>query len=246
MRHRWNIWVLGGDLRQSKLAELLAGDGHAVHTLALEEAGALPGVRAESGLEGISQADCVVLPLPAVGEDLRLNTPLSTQSWPLERVLAALRPEQVLCGGRVSQAARDLAERRGLTILDYFAREELAVANAVPAALAKQTQCPAKEKTEQGGKKLRGGGFGMYNNKTDKVSGQENRRGTDGQQTDVPGAAGADGGLPGLGRSARRGRRPVPAGGAAVSRAGGLPKSLRKSLRWNSYYRRRGQSPVYQ
>ena len=42
MRHRWNIWVLGGDLRQSKLAELLAGDGHAVHTLALEEAGALP------------------------------------------------------------------------------------------------------------------------------------------------------------------------------------------------------------
>ena len=143
MRQRWNIWVVGGDLRQGKLAELLAGDGHAVHTLALEQAGHLSGVRAEADTEGIALADCVVLPLPAVGEDLRINTPLSDRDLPLERVLAALRPGQVVCAGRVSPAAEAMAARKELVLRDYFAREELAVANAVPAALAKQARLRA-------------------------------------------------------------------------------------------------------
>ena len=33
MRHELNFWVLGGDMRQGKLAQLLAEDGHRVHTL---------------------------------------------------------------------------------------------------------------------------------------------------------------------------------------------------------------------
>ena len=35
MKHELNIWVVGGDLRQEKLAQLLAEDGHTVHTYAL-------------------------------------------------------------------------------------------------------------------------------------------------------------------------------------------------------------------
>ena len=31
MKHELNIWVVGGDLRQAKLARLLAEDGHTVH-----------------------------------------------------------------------------------------------------------------------------------------------------------------------------------------------------------------------
>ena len=41
MRHELNFWVLGGDMRQGKLAQLLAEDGHRVHTYALED-GAAP------------------------------------------------------------------------------------------------------------------------------------------------------------------------------------------------------------
>ena len=36
MRHERNVWVVGGDMRQAKLAELLFDDGHTVHTWALE------------------------------------------------------------------------------------------------------------------------------------------------------------------------------------------------------------------
>ena len=134
MRHELNIWVVGGDMRQGKLAELLADDGHTVHTLALEVLGTRPGVLAEHQIEGIALADCVVLPLPAVGEGLRLNAPFAHREWALEQVLDHLRPDQIICAGRVSPAVLELAARRGLTIHDDFAREERAVANAVPTA----------------------------------------------------------------------------------------------------------------
>ena len=49
-------------------------------------------------------------------------------------VLGVLAPKQVVCGGRVDAETAALAAERGLTILDYYAREELIVANAVPTA----------------------------------------------------------------------------------------------------------------
>ena len=44
MRTELNLWVAGGDMRQAKLAVLLAADGHTVHANALERMGALHGV----------------------------------------------------------------------------------------------------------------------------------------------------------------------------------------------------------
>ena len=134
MIREWNIWVVGGDQRQVCLAGLLAADGHTVHTFALERAGEIPGTEEEENLAGLDLADGGVLPLPALGEDGTVNTPLSRKTLSLEAVLDRLRPGQVVCAGRVETAAREAALRRGLAIHDYFAREELAVANAVPTA----------------------------------------------------------------------------------------------------------------
>lgn len=131
MKHELNVWVIGGDLRQVKLAELLRGDGHTVHTYALEAAPEC-GVEGERDLTGVELADCVVLPLPVMGEGNLLNAPLSGEEHPLCRVLDKLRPSQILCAGRVSERARTMAQERGLVLHDYFEREELAVANAVP------------------------------------------------------------------------------------------------------------------
>ena len=88
----------------------------------------------EPGLSGAEQADCVVLPLPVSSGGGLLNAPLSRLSPPLTEILAPLSPGQMLCGGRVDPVTAALAAERGLTVRDYFAREELAVANAVPTA----------------------------------------------------------------------------------------------------------------
>ncbi len=132
MRHERNVWVVGGDMRQAKLAELLFDDGHTVHTWALEGTEEGP-VRAPD-LGEAALADCVILPLPAAGEGGRLNAPLSQERPPLTQVLDALRPGQVVCAGKVGRELLDQAKERGLRLVDYFTREELAVANAVPTA----------------------------------------------------------------------------------------------------------------
>ena len=37
MERERNFWIMGGDLRQVKLKQMLEGDGHTVHTRALEK-----------------------------------------------------------------------------------------------------------------------------------------------------------------------------------------------------------------
>lgn len=128
-----NFWLIGGDHRQAALAHALAEDGHSVHTYALEE-GVDP-AWVQSSLTGAETAHCVILPLPAAKGDL-LNAPLSTHCPPLSQVLDALSPQQLICAGMVTPALTQAAANRNLTLTDYFAREELAVANAVPGALA--------------------------------------------------------------------------------------------------------------
>lgn len=129
-----SLWVVGGDLRQVKLAELLTDDGHWVQTYAMEhrpEPTELPG---SDTLRGIERADCVILPLPVTVEEGIIHTPLSDQKLPVKTLLDALRPGQLVCAGRVTEEFRKQAEERGLTLCDYFAREELAIRNAVPTA----------------------------------------------------------------------------------------------------------------
>ncbi len=135
MKHELNIWVVGGDLRQAKLAQLLVKDGHTVHTYALGQPGEpVPGLVAEDSLSHVDRADCVILPLTVSAGNGMLNAPLSLSEHPIAPVLDRLSPRQFVCGGRVDGETEVLARERGLTIHDYFAREELAVANAVPTA----------------------------------------------------------------------------------------------------------------
>ena len=126
-----NIWVAGGDPRQAALAALLADDGHSVHTYALEQG---QGMRCEESMEGADRADCVVLPLPAVGADGKLNAPLAEGRHDLSEILDALRPGQLVCAGMVGEKLQAMAGSRRLVLRDYFAREELAVLNAIPTA----------------------------------------------------------------------------------------------------------------
>lgn len=135
MKYELNLWVLGGDLRQVYLARLLAQDGHHVHAFGLEDAlSSCSNLTVETTLENLPRADAVILPMPVSDGQGLLYTPLSQQSTPLIHVLNLLHTRQVICGGRLDPATVALAKERGLTILDYLAREELAVANCVPTA----------------------------------------------------------------------------------------------------------------
>ncbi len=134
MRAR-HFWVVGGDLRQAKLAELLAEDGNTVHTYGLEQAAEHQETVREAGdLTHIRQADCVILPLPAAGEGGAVLTPFSKRVLPMEEIFSAMAPGQLALGGLIGEKTAALAEEKRVILQDYFQREELVVANAVPTA----------------------------------------------------------------------------------------------------------------
>lgn len=117
--------VIGGDSRQAELARLLEQDGYPVVTFAL-------GLLSDRPLEEAVQADVLVLPLPLSREAGLLNC---REKVELEKLWRLLRPEQLLCGGQISPEVRASAVAHGLQPEDYFLREELMVANAVPTVL---------------------------------------------------------------------------------------------------------------
>lgn len=123
--------LIGGDRRQTELARLLTEDGYSVQTCGVS------GVRSTS-LNAAAAADVVILPLPLCRGTGVLNceeTPLPTAD-----LFRYFHPEQILLAGQVQNAQRQEAEEYGLTLEDYFQREELTVANAaITAEAAVQT-----------------------------------------------------------------------------------------------------------
>ena len=120
--------VIGGDRRQAELSRYLASDGHSVRTYGLDRwkpAGA-------DTLDRAASADVVILPLPLCRGDGVLNC--EEGAVPTADLFRRLRPGQRILAGQVRPQQREEAEALGLTVEDYFLREELAVANAAATA----------------------------------------------------------------------------------------------------------------
>ena len=120
--------VIGGDRRQAELSRLLAGEGHCVRTYGLDR---WKPVGADT-LDHAAAADVVILPLPLCKGDGVLNC--EEGAVPTADLFRRFRPRQRILAGKVRPQQRREAEEMGLTVEDYFLREELAVANAAATA----------------------------------------------------------------------------------------------------------------
>ena len=123
------ISILGGDLRQVCLARLLSEDGWMVTTWGLEKGGGDGGAPLDQALAG----NILLLPMPVCRNGM-LHLPLTDTELEAERLWARLRYDQLLLGGMTGDLSRRLMADYGLTLLDYYDREETQVANAVPTA----------------------------------------------------------------------------------------------------------------
>ena len=124
--------VLGGDLRQYWAARGLEALGYRTRCYAVPDpAHGVP--RTQTLEEALSNAEFVILPVPAFRGDGTLNA----QGTPVDRaaLLEAISPGAWVFGGKLGAWAADAGER-GLHPVDYLALEEMAVANAIPAAAA--------------------------------------------------------------------------------------------------------------
>lgn len=122
--------IVGGDRRQAELARLLAEDGHSVMTCGLQRWKAAGAV----SLAEVLEAETVLLPLPLCRSEGILNC--EEEPIPTAELFHRLRPGQRVLAGQVQPEQRREADACGVTLVDYFLREELTVANAAATAEA--------------------------------------------------------------------------------------------------------------
>ncbi|MDD2361597.1 MAG: dipicolinate synthase subunit DpsA [Oscillospiraceae bacterium] len=127
--------VIGGDLRCAYLAGLLAADGYKVITSGFDSTDLPPCVTGcTNPAQAVSLADFIILPVPVSTDGTTINAPFSRVRISLDQVLNAVKPEQRLVGGAITKEVYEEAKKRGISVIDYLHREELAVYNAVPTA----------------------------------------------------------------------------------------------------------------
>ena len=106
MKQTKRFAVVGSDARQAAAGRALARAGYTV-----------------GGVQQLPQADYILLPLP-----------LEQSGLPLAQLLGAAKPGALALGGKVTDGARTIARAAGVELVDYFARPELTVYNAIPTA----------------------------------------------------------------------------------------------------------------
>lgn len=128
--------VAGGDLRQQKLADMLARDGFEVRITGFDGSPHInSGAKTMGSLEEtVYGADCVVLPLPITHDGACLNTPFSRNVYLMEDLYRNVSTGQLVVGGLVNKNTYEKAKEYGFKIIDYLEREELSVLNAIPTA----------------------------------------------------------------------------------------------------------------
>lgn len=132
MKQSTKLAVIGGDVRQAYLAELLCADGHEVRVFALERhfvSGCTPITDLRAGLSDIR---AVILPMPVQHGEALLNAPLSNAPHSLSSILDAVPAGTLTLAGAVPFSMHARSVQNELRLIDYLSRDELAIRNAVP------------------------------------------------------------------------------------------------------------------
>lgn len=109
------VAVAGGDLRMKTVGRMLAESGFEC----------LEGESKSGVLSAVKNADAVILPMPCTKNGF-LNAPFMQERITLEEIVAAAGKETLFLGGYLPKGIQNT--------VDYAAREELLIKNAVPTA----------------------------------------------------------------------------------------------------------------
>lgn len=127
--------VIGGDLRNVKLAELLAEDGNTVNIYGFSNAGFELKIKESEDLAlAIDESDVIIGPLPCSNDNETLNAPFHSEIIYINEIFKTMNKNQLFIAGRISDKIQHLAEIYNVYSIDILKREEMAVLNAIPTA----------------------------------------------------------------------------------------------------------------
>lgn len=127
--------IVGGDLRNIKLANLLKEDGNRVNIYGFSGAGFELGMKEIENLQlAIDESDVVIGPLPCSNDNDTLNAPFHPEKVFINEVFKIMNKNQLFIAGRIGEKITHLAQVCNVYTVDILEREEMAVLNAIPTA----------------------------------------------------------------------------------------------------------------
>lgn len=124
-----NIAILGGDMRHSYLARILAEKDFNIYTYACEK-----NLNCGKIFDFNQKIDAYIFPMPVSIDGVHLNSFLSDLKINLDDFCSNLPKNALILGGNVTPNIKAIFNKYNLNIIDYLAREELAILNAIPTA----------------------------------------------------------------------------------------------------------------
>ena len=127
--------VVGGDKRSVYLANYLIKDGKNVKLIFVKDIDEILDEKyiSTDWKESLKKSDVIILPVPISKDNKNLNVS-SGDIIEIDEITDKLSPNQIILGGAVTSEINNIFHNKGLNIIDYLAKEELAIFNAVPTA----------------------------------------------------------------------------------------------------------------
>lgn len=131
---RYRFALIGGDLRSSRLKEILERNGNIVVSYALEESNTGEYNRCAGLQEAVARGDIIIASVPLTTDGVTLNAPFHTGEILLEDVIRAVSKGKVFIAGAIPGFVQQKLEAKGVWVEDLLTRDDLAILNSVPTA----------------------------------------------------------------------------------------------------------------
>jgi len=127
--------VIGGDLRNLKLAESIHNDGNQVNIYGFSQSDFETKLVENRDLqEAIDDSDIVIGPLPCSTDGETLNTPFHDGKILINEIFKIMKKNQLFIAGILNEKILNMAKAYNVYAIDIWKREEIVVLNAIPTA----------------------------------------------------------------------------------------------------------------
>ena len=133
-----NLLFVGGDMRQIRAVNRISENDIKVSVLGFSKSDKEKFSDKVKFIESIDDLNkdftAVVLPLPYTVDGININMSEEVQKITVVDFVEGLEQNTVLLAGKCDRNLLNLAKAQGVSVVDYFDREELKILNAIPTA----------------------------------------------------------------------------------------------------------------
>lgn len=128
------IAIIGGDMRQIYIGNLMAKDNHVYMYGNRHKALSKDVHRADSLIEAVEGARFIVCPIPFSKDGQHIYTANWDEKIAYKELFEWMTPDQVILSGPYKKAVLECAKERQIQLIDIVASDEFAILNSIPTA----------------------------------------------------------------------------------------------------------------